>query len=324
MSKFVMERSHRVEFFAQLVQHVGIWDRKGWRGSCYPIHRYTKEGMLESIDCIINSMVKRGTFTENKQPTRDALLQRIVEAVSVNPSNAQAMAVRGSRMAAYEGGFLTMDDIVHLDKIHTDNFMNEQPKYTLTYENDFNHEMVNSFDSPLDLLSFLWTDCDCGDLVYDTLAGATFDKATIENVNHIQETFMDYISEEVVIIEYSPDDVERIFTAYNLAFDRVRAWINNPPSPNAGKNFGLITVLGLAPGTRLVLKHEPLFTVTVVDDHHVDYNGKKTRLSPITKTMMRVLKKSHPTRQFQGAQHWMIEGDTKTLHQRGKETGVYA
>ena len=69
MAKFVMTREHRVEFFNQLVKHVGIWDRKGWRRSCYPIHRYTKKSMLEAMDNILAEMVKRGTFTDTKKPT---------------------------------------------------------------------------------------------------------------------------------------------------------------------------------------------------------------------------------------------------------------
>ncbi len=317
MSKFVMTRNQRVTFFHQVTIHLGSWDKAMWGDSYHPKSMSSVKEMFPVMESIITSMLKHGIFTnEVRLPDGEAIFNKLVEGLSVNPNmdTHQLKNTRVSRMAAYEGGFLSMDDVIHLDKIHTYNIDAIKPKYSSTFEDDFDSELLALFQGYEFLAHLHKTGCDDWGL-------KPFEDVTIETVEELHDEFIGHLCEEYNILTYSPEDQIRIMEAYNNAFGVVIQHIQN--RNNAGAKFDLMKDHGLTVGTILESKYDPTIRLKVIPDGKVEYMFEDHSFTHATRLMKKSLGLSHNSDSYCGAHYWRVVGDDKTLYQRGKESGLY-
>lgn len=121
MSKFKMTREQRVQFFYEISRRLGPWDRTTWGVKYVPSNYSSNMEMFPVMDDIITSMIKGGLFSDEIRPRDgEALFNKLIECLNTDPEMdaSQIKNSHSSRMAAYEGGFIAMDDLLHIDKIH--------------------------------------------------------------------------------------------------------------------------------------------------------------------------------------------------------------
>lgn len=120
MTKLKMTHEQCVKVFIQFTNHLGPWDKMDWRDRYHPSTFSSMMEMSSLMDEILARLVKRGVFKEDRIPADNSMLfRRLKECLSTNPNlhKRQYARVQQSRLAAYEGGFIRMADILYLESV---------------------------------------------------------------------------------------------------------------------------------------------------------------------------------------------------------------